>query len=80
MGKREFLVSYDYGGGGLWGVMLAHDEEQIRAAYPELAIAAERPHWMTQERLDELRDRECHDIDGVPWGILNVILDDRPRS
>ncbi|MCA1696584.1 MAG: hypothetical protein LC749_18710 [Actinobacteria bacterium] len=79
MAKREFLVAYDYGGGGLWGVMFADDKEQIRASYPELGIALERPAWMTEERLQELRDREWHDIDGAPWGILNVIIADRGR-
>jgi hypothetical protein len=27
--KRPYLVGYDYGTGGLWGVMLARSEEEI---------------------------------------------------
>ena len=79
MSKREFLVAYDYGGGGLWGILFAEDEAQIHAAYPELGVAAQRPLWMTDGAFEELRDREWHDIDGAPWGILEVVLADRRR-
>lgn len=32
--KRHFLVAYDYGMGGLWGIMLAKSEDEIKAKYP----------------------------------------------
>lgn len=77
--KKEFLVAYDYGMGGLWGIMLARSEEEISALYPELKIAEARPKWMTDERYLRLKSDEYHDIDDVPWGLLNVVLADRRK-
>ena len=69
--KRPFLVAYDYGMGGLWGVMLARSEDEIRDRYPELGVARTRPAWMSDERYDQLYEEELHDIDGAPWGIID---------
>jgi hypothetical protein len=77
--KHMFLVAYDYGMGGLWGAMMARSEDEIKALYPELGIAHERPHWMSQERFEQICNEELHDIDGAPWGILNAILADRDK-
>ena len=79
MDKRPYLVCYDYGTGGLWAIVRARSEEEIHRDYPELLIAPERPKWMTEERYQDLLDRECHDIDGQPWGVLNAVLADRER-
>jgi len=77
--KQEFLVCYDYGMGGLWGVFMARTPEEITDVHPELTVVMERPKWMTEEDYQGLRDRELHDIDGAPWGILNAILADRDK-
>ena len=77
--KSLFLVAYDYGMGGLWGAMLARSEAEIKAKYPELGIANERPPWMTDARYEQICNEEQHDIDGAPWGILNAILADREK-
>jgi len=74
--KRPFLVAYDYGTGGLWGIMMARSGDEILAIYPELGIASERPHWMSDERYAELLETR-YDIDGAPWGLLNALLADR---
>jgi hypothetical protein len=76
----EFLVAYDYGAGGLWGVMRARDEVEIRERYPELTIVKERPSWMTDDELERIRDVETHEVDGAPWGMLNAVLADRERG
>ena len=75
--KHEFLVAYDYGMGGLWGILNARSQAEIADLYPELVIVDEPPAWMTADRLQRLRDHEWHDIDGAPWGILNAVLADR---
>jgi hypothetical protein len=77
--KQPYLVGYDYGTGGLWGVMLARSENEIARLYPELAVVHDRPGWMS----DEDHTRMCehaYDIDGAPWGMLNVVLSDRHRD
>ncbi|MBO0806843.1 MAG: hypothetical protein J2P32_00875 [Actinobacteria bacterium] len=79
-GKQLFLVAYDYGSGGLWGVILARSEDEIRREYPELTIVHERPRWMSEDEYARICDEEMHDIDGAPWGILNVVLADRERG
>jgi hypothetical protein len=78
--KQLFLVAYDYGPGGLWGAMLARSEEEITCEYPELTIVHERPRWMSDEDYARICNEELHDIDGAPWGILNVVLADRERG
>lgn len=80
MEKRQFLICYDYGAGGLWGVMDARSETEIASVYPELAVAHEQPGWMTDERFAELAADQHHDIDGTPWGILNALLEERARK
>ncbi len=75
--KREFLVVYDYGMGGLWGVIRARSPREIKALYPELVIVEAPPAWMTSEEFQRLRDEEWHDIDGAPSGILDAVLADR---
>ena len=78
--KRLFLVAYDYGMAGLWGAMLARSEEEIEQQYPELTIVHERPKWMSDDDYGQICSQELHDIDGAPWGILNVVLADRERG
>ena len=73
-GKHPFLVCYDYGMGGLWGVMMARSEDEIRVKYPELVIVTERPPWMTDEIYQRTLDNETHDIDEAPWGMLNGLM------
>ena len=77
--KQEFLVCYDYGMGGLWGLFVARNADEITRVYPELTVVTERPKWMTEEKYQDLRERELHDIDGAPWGILNAVLEDRDK-
>jgi len=36
--KREFLIGYDYGMGGLWGIMIAASRAEILGVYPELHV------------------------------------------
>jgi hypothetical protein len=75
--KQDFLVAYDYGTGGLWGVMHARSAQQITDRYPELTVVDARPKWMTDEEFERIREMEFHDIDGAPWGMLNAVLADR---
>lgn len=77
--KKPFIVCDDYGMGGLWGVMMARSEAEITAKYPELVVVPERPAWMTDESYERMWDNEMHDIDGLPWGMLNGIMADREK-
>ena len=77
--KRHFLVCYDYGMGGLLG----RDVCTLRGGdrlYPELYIAHERPSWMSDDRYEHLLETRCYDIDGMPSGLLDVVIDDRTHD
>ncbi len=76
--RINVLVAYDYGMGGLWGVMAAASTDQVREIYPELAIVDERPSWMTEERFLELV-ADPYDIDDEPRGLVKVLLAERAR-
>lgn len=75
--KRKFIVAYDYGMGGLWGIVMARDEQEIEALFPELSIVDTPPPWMTPETLAGLHEKRTYDIDDAPRGLLSVILADR---
>ena len=46
--------------------MRARSEAEIAGVYPELAIVADRPRWMSQENYARICEHE-DDIDGAPW-------------
>jgi hypothetical protein len=75
--KQEFLIVYDYGSGGLWGVMRARSAEEILARYPELRVEKERPEWMTDALFADVRRVDTHDIDDEPHGLLKSLLSGR---
>lgn len=56
MRLREFLIVYDYGTGGVWGLALASNPAKIREHFPQLRIVAERPIWMDDGRFQKLRE------------------------
>jgi hypothetical protein len=47
-GKTTFLVCFDYGTGGIWGLVDALSADQIRALYPHLAVVDEDPPWLVE--------------------------------
>ncbi len=77
--QHLFLVCYDYGMGGLWGVVMAPNEEAIKTVYPELDVVHGRPTWMTDERFQGICDTELHNVEGAPWGLLQAVLEDRRK-
>ena len=46
--KTTFLVCFDYGTGGIWGLVDALNADQIRALYPQLAVVDEDPQWLVE--------------------------------
>jgi len=67
-GPETFLVVLDYGMGGLWAVVRAESEIQIRKLYPELKVIEHRPSWMDDTEYQSLRADELI-IDSVPRGL-----------
>ena len=76
----EFLVCYDYGMGGLWGVLIAPSESAIREKYPELLIAEGLPKWMDEAMLAEKREVPLWLDDEPPQGLLKALVSDRYRD
>jgi hypothetical protein len=76
--KNPYLVVYDYGTGGLWGLLRARSKDEIATKYPELSILDQRPDWMTADRFDELKG-DPYDIDAPPRGMLRAVTADRQR-
>lgn len=67
---KPFLVCYDYGTGGLWGVLMAPSDAAIRAKYPELVIAGEPPAWMSPDRHRALAEEPLWLHDEPPQGFF----------
>jgi hypothetical protein len=74
-----FLVCYDYGTGGLWGLMKATSPKDIELKYPELDIVVTRPAWMTEADLRTFED-DIYDVDGPVRGLLSAVVADRGQT
>lgn len=68
--KYEYLVVYDYGTGGVWGLLHARSKEEILLKYPKLIIADERPAWMSKADYKRIEATSSFDIDDPPSGWL----------
>jgi hypothetical protein len=75
--KEKYLVCYDYGTGGLWGAILAENEAEILAKYPELTVVPVRPSWMTDEDYEHILRDKSYPLDAPPAGILKAVIADR---
>jgi hypothetical protein len=70
--KKQYLVVYDYGMGGLWGVIAARSEQEILQKYPSLEVVVARPGWMSDAEYSLIISKNSFDIDDEPRGWLAV--------
>jgi hypothetical protein len=77
--KRDFLVVYDYGQGGIWAMVRAQSKRQIEQRFPELRVHLRRPGWMTADYEESIRRRSSLDID-QPRGLLAQLLSNREKD
>ena len=77
---EPFLVVYDYGMGGLWGVLMAPSAAAIKVKYPELGIASGPPPWMSRERFEALSEDPLWLDDEPPQGLLRALVSDRAHN
>lgn len=52
----DFLVVYDYGMGGVWGIAEAESSSEIVGAFPELRVVEERPAWLDDARMARIQE------------------------
>jgi hypothetical protein len=66
--KRRFLVVDDYGSGGIWFMVLAQSEDQVRQRLRGVKVwsPGTRPDWMSDDFFDEVASRRTFDIDNLP--------------
>lgn len=76
----EFLVAYDYGMGGLWGVLIAPSREAVLAKYPELGVVDAAPRWMTRSDVARYREAPLWLNDDPPQGLPKALVSDRARD
>jgi len=70
MKRKEFLVLYDYGQGGLWALVRADSADEGRQRFPEVQVFDERPTAVSTEMLGAIRSANAVDIDGPVAGWL----------
>ncbi len=58
--EGRFLVSYDYGTGGLWWFVRAESAEQIREASTALTVHEAVPEWMRQDHWSGIEIDKLH--------------------
>jgi hypothetical protein len=78
--RREFLVVYDYGVGGVWGYLNAESPEQIAGRYPELTVVDVRPAWLEDEEERRIREFMSVDIDDSSNEFLATLRKGRPTG
>jgi hypothetical protein len=66
--KTDYLVSYDFGKSGVWGIMKANSVEEINAKYPELEVVKAAPNYAV------------FDIDDEPVGWLQEMVSERTKA
>ena len=77
--KREFFVLHDYGQGGLWAILRAESEEQVRRKYQGVEVFEGRPPMLDDATVAAIRSAGEHDIDDPPAGWLAEVAEP-PRS
>ncbi|MDE2183810.1 MAG: hypothetical protein KGJ78_12400 [Alphaproteobacteria bacterium] len=71
--KKDFLVSYDFGKAGLWGLIRARSADEIATKYPELEIVKEAPPFLDMAAAAHV----TFDIDAEPEGWLAEMVKER---
>ncbi len=64
--KRDFLVVYDYGSGGVWAVISARDQQEISNKFNGLYVVDQRPAWITDQEYADILHNMYFDIDDEP--------------
>lgn len=76
MKKRDFLVVYDYGQGGVWAFVSARSRGEIERGFPELRVVEDTPDWMSETELKGIKARMRFDVER-PVGWLKTLVDQR---
>jgi hypothetical protein len=71
--KTPFLVSYDYGTGGVWAVVCARSEGEIMKKFPKVVVVNGLPAWMSLDRYNKLVEDTSYDIDLPPQGWMATL-------
>ena len=83
--KTTFLVCYDYGTGGTWGLVDAPSADEITRRFPGLKVILEDPPWLTK-MTRSVFDVNCKragfhwDIDHPPDIWLRALAQDSPPA
>jgi hypothetical protein len=70
--KSQYLILYDYGPGGLWGVISARSEQEILQKYPSVEVMKQRPEWMSDALYEDILSKNSFDVDDQPRGWLQL--------
>ncbi len=73
MARRLFWVLYDYGQGGLWGVIAADSAAQVRAIYPQLQVFDTPPPTLDDAARQRIIAAGSQDIADPPAGWLKEL-------
>lgn len=78
--KTTFLVSYDFGAGGLWAYIKAHSKDDIARRYPELTVLDDKPPVLLKTYLADIAAKMTFDIDDEPTGWLAELVRERRQA
>jgi hypothetical protein len=74
---NKYLVSYDYGTGGLWVYILASSPEAITERYPELKVWLSKPKWWGLPHEEGIRTYRLDTLDDE-WAPAKLLR--KPQS
>jgi predicted ATP-dependent Lon-type protease len=67
---------YDYGTGGIWAIVHARTAEEIEKKFESLKVMDLRPDFITDEVLDDIRQKFTFDIDRPEGWITQFLRQD----
>jgi hypothetical protein len=78
--KTTYLAVHDYGMGGTWVLIDAKSVEQVEQTYPQLKVVHQRPAWLDEQLLENIRNRLHFDIDAPTGWLLRLDRRSDPQS
>ena len=78
--KREFVVTYDYGMGDLWLIIMAQSPEDIEKKYPFLDVQNKTVSDFPPEQQNVMRKKFFFDIDEPLTGLLKDLVEENSKG
>jgi len=64
--NHQFLILYDYGQGGVWGIVTAESKNDVVNKMPYVKVKEQGPPWRNAAIVAQIPEKFRFSIDDVP--------------